>query len=91
VAKAKLHPVSVGDLIQAHLITRADLDAAIEAFLANPKIGLFELASGCTVDLTAAVKADRHATAILTEPTAKGGSRRAAVKSALVLARPLES
>lgn len=90
-AKTKCHPVSIGDLVQARAIAPAALDAAVEAFLANPKIGSFELASGYTVDLTAAVKADRHATAILTEPTAKDGSRRAAVKSALVLARPLES
>lgn len=90
-AKSQTGPVSVGDLLQAKAFTRADLDAAIEAFLANPKIGPFALASGLTVDLTAAVKADRHATAILAEPTAKGGSRRAAVKSALLLARPLES
>ena len=89
--KTKLHPLNVGELLQAKAITRADLDAAIEAFLANPKIGPFELPAGYTVDLTAAVKADRHATAILTEPTAKGGSRRTAVRSALLLAQPAES
>ncbi|GJE13227.1 hypothetical protein [Methylobacterium longum] len=89
--KTVSHSMSVSDLLQAKAITRANLDAAIEAFLANPKIGPFELAAGYIVDLTAAVKADRHATAILTEPTAKGGSRRAAVKSALLRARPLDS
>lgn len=83
--------MNVGELLQAKVITRADLDAAIEAFLANPKIGSFELASGYTVDLTAAVKADRHATAILYEPTAKSGSRRAAVRCALLPAKPIET
>lgn len=90
-AKAKAQPESVSDLLRAGAITQANLDAAVVALLANPMIGQFELASGCTVDLTAAVKADRHATAILKEPTAKGGSRRAAVRSALLLARPLEN
>jgi hypothetical protein len=91
VAKTKSHPVSVSDLIQARTISPANLDAAIAAFLADPKIGAFELAPGFTVDLTAVVKADRHAMATLKEPTAKGGSRRAAVRCALLLARPIEA
>ena len=90
-AKAKSVPLSVGDLLQAKVITRADLDAAVDAFLANPKIGSFELASGYTVDITAAVKADRYATAILNEPTAKSGSRRTMVRSALLLAHPMKN
>ena len=89
-AKTKPGPVSVGDLLQARTITQTDLDAAVNAFLANPRVGLFELDLGCVVDLTAAVKADRHATATLKEPTARPGSKRAAVKSALLLARPVE-
>ncbi|UIY45629.1 hypothetical protein [Methylobacterium radiotolerans] len=81
----------IGELLQARAITRAELDAAVEAFLANPRIGAFKIASGCIVDLTATVKADRHATATYKEPTAKSGSRRAAVRSALLLARSIES
>ncbi|MGE8126044.1 hypothetical protein ACQKQD_03615 [Methylobacterium sp. NPDC080182] len=80
---------TVGDLLHAGMITRSQLDVAIEAFIANPKIGAFELAPGCVVDLTAAVKADRHATATFKEPTAKAGSRRAAIRSALQVARPI--
>lgn len=79
----------IGELLQAKAITRAALDAAVEAFLADPSIGAFEIAPGCIVDLTAAVKADRHATATYKEPTAKAGSRRAAVRSALLLAQPI--
>ncbi|KAA0113518.1 hypothetical protein CIW48_29630 [Methylobacterium sp. P1-11] len=90
VAKPKPDLVSVGDLLQAKAITQTDIDAAVNAFLANPRVGLFKLALGCVVDLTAAVKADRHATATLKEPTARPGSKRAAVKSALLLARPVE-
>lgn len=88
--KAKAQLENVRDLVHARKIAWANLDAAVEAFLANPKIGAFELAPGLTVDLTAVVKADRHVTATLREPTAKGGSRRAAVRSALLLARPIE-
>jgi hypothetical protein len=89
VTKAQSQPVSVGDLLQAKTITQADVDAAVDAFLGNPKVGRFKLAVGCVVDLTAAVKADRHATATLKEPTARPGSKRAAVKSALLLACPI--
>lgn len=83
--------MSVSDLLQAKTITGADLVAAVNAFLANPKTGPFELRLGCVVNLGAAVKADRHATAILKKPTARLGSKRAAVRSALLLARPIES
>lgn len=83
--------VRVGELLQARAITRAELDAAVEAFLANPSIGAFELAAGYTVDLMAAVKTDRHAAVTYKDPTAKAGSRRAAIKSALLLARPIRN
>ncbi|WP_342111312.1 hypothetical protein [Methylobacterium sp. SI9] len=79
--------VRIGKLLEAKVITRAELDAAVEAFIVNPQVGAFEIAPGYTVDLTAAVKADRHATATVKEPTAKSGSRRAAIRSALLLAR----
>lgn len=79
----------IGQMLEAKVITRAELDAAVEAFLTDPQVGAFEIASGYTVDLTAAVKADRHATATFKEPTAKIGSRRAAIRSALLLAKPM--
>lgn len=82
---------SVSDLVHARKIGRFNLDAAVEAFLANPKIGVFKLAPGFILDLTVAARADRHATATLGEPTAKGSSRRAAVRAALLLARPIEA
>lgn len=79
----------IGQLLETKAITRAELDAAVEAFLTNPQVGPFEVSAGYTVDLTAAVKADRHASATFKEPTAKIGSRRAAVRSALLLAKPM--
>ena len=91
VAKSKPEPASIGDLLEAGRITQTDIDAAVNAFLANPRVGLFELTLGCVVNLTAAVRADRHATATLKEPTARPGSKRAAVKSALLLARPIKA
>ena len=81
---------TVSDLLKSEEVTDAQVSAAVDAVLANPKIGLFELALGCVVDLTAIVRADRHASAVLKEPTAKAGSKRAAVKSAILLAHPVK-
>ena len=81
---------TVSDLLKSKEVTAEQLSAAVDVVLANPKVGPFELASGWIVDLTAAMKADRHATAILKEPTAKPGSKRAAVKSAILLAHPVK-
>lgn len=81
---------TVSDLLKSKEVTPEQVSAAIDAVLAHPKIGLFELAVGCIVDLTATVRADRHASAVLKEPTAKAGSKRAAVKSVILLAHPVK-
>ena len=81
---------TVSDLLKSKVVTDAQVSAAVDAVLANPRTGPFELASGWVIDLTAAVKADRHATATLKEPTAKPGSKRAALKSAILLAHPVK-
>ncbi|MHC2109179.1 hypothetical protein [Methylobacterium sp. CM6246] len=81
---------TVSDLLKSREVTDAQVSAAVDAVLANAKIGPFELASGWVLDVTAAVKADRHATATLKEPTARPGGKRAAVKSAILLAHPVK-
>ncbi|KNY20740.1 hypothetical protein [Methylobacterium sp. ARG-1] len=81
---------TVSDLVKSKEVTDEQVSAAVDAVLANLKTGPFELASGSIIDLTAAVKADRHATATLKEPTARPGSKRAAVKSAILLAHPVK-
>lgn len=83
--------LTVSDLYKSKEVTDTQVNAAVDAVLANPNTGPFELASGWILDVTAAVKADRHATATLKEPTARPGSRRAAVRSAILLAQPVKS
>ncbi|WP_246689983.1 hypothetical protein [Methylobacterium sp. WL7] len=83
--------LTVSDLSKSKEVTDAQVNAAVDAVLANPNTGPFELASGWVLDVTTAVKADRHATATLKEPTARPGSRRAAVRSAILLAQPVKS
>ena len=80
---------TVADLLKSQAVTVEEVNAGVAAVLADLKIGLFELSPGWIVDLTAAVKADRHALATLREPTAKAGSKRAAVRSAILLAHPV--
>ncbi|TXN00502.1 hypothetical protein FV242_21950 [Methylobacterium sp. WL64] len=82
---------TVSDLLKSKEVTDAQVSAVVDAVLANPRTGPFELASGWIVDLTATVRADRHASAVLKEPTAKAGSKRAAVKSAILLAHPVKA
>ena len=81
---------TVSDLFKSREVTDAQVSAAVDAVLDDPKTGRFELASGWAVDLTAAVKADRHATATLKEPTARPSSKRTAVKSAILMAYPVK-
>ena len=81
---------TVSDLVKSKVITDEEVNAAVDAVFADLKIGAFELTSGWIVDLTAAVKADRHASATLREPTAKARIKRAAVKSAILLAHPVK-
>ncbi|TXM97315.1 hypothetical protein FV242_31850 [Methylobacterium sp. WL64] len=81
---------TVSDLLKSKEVTDAQVSAAVDAVLVNPRTGPFQLASGWVLDVTAAVKADRHATATLKEPTARPGSKRAAIKSAILLAHPVK-
>jgi hypothetical protein len=82
---------TVSDLLKSKEVTEAQVRAAVDAVLLNPKAGPFELAFGWVVDLTNAVRADRHASAVVKEPTAKSGSKRAAVRSAILLALPVKT
>ena len=79
---------TVSELFKSKVVTEEEVSAAVDAVLADPKVGPFELTLGWIVDLTAAVRADRHASATLREPTARTRSKRAAVKSAILLAYP---
>ncbi|MFK5595960.1 hypothetical protein ACFZ8E_02975 [Methylobacterium sp. HMF5984] len=80
--------LTTGDLIKAKTIASDEVNAAVEAFLKGGAVGLFGFASGHTLDLAATVKASRHASATLSEPTAKDGARRLAVRTAILLGRP---
>ncbi|TXM92099.1 hypothetical protein FV222_23700 [Methylobacterium sp. WL103] len=80
---------TTGDLFKAKIVTDDEVNTAVDIFMRAADVRLFRFASGHTLDLAAAVRASRHATATLTEPTAKDGSKRSAVRTAILLARPV--
>ncbi|WP_336488244.1 hypothetical protein [Methylobacterium nigriterrae] len=79
---------TIGDLVKAKAVTAGQVEAAVDAYMADPTTTLFQFADECVLDLAAAVKADRHASAVLRDKTVFKGAKRAAVRTAILLARP---
>ena len=80
-----------GELNKAKAITDADLDAAVDAHLADPTQTAFLMGEGYTVDLHAAVSNSTFALEMLADPERKVESKRSAVRSAILLARPVKA
>lgn len=80
-----------GDLFKSKTITDADLNSAVEAYMADPTTGRFEIANGLFVDLAAAVAASPYAKDMLADPEIKDVSKRSAVRTAILLARPVKA
>ncbi|MEG9501074.1 MAG: hypothetical protein MIN69_04260 [Methylorubrum extorquens] len=78
---------SVGELFKANVVTHDDMNALIDAVLAGRMNVREELAEGYTLDVAAAVKANAFATAVLRDKTSTTGARRAAARTAILLAR----
>ncbi|WP_336490388.1 hypothetical protein [Methylobacterium nigriterrae] len=79
---------TVGELVKQTLVRLSDVNAAVDAFLADPRTAPFPISEEYEVDLAAAVKASRQATALLRDTTAMPGARRMTVRAAILLARP---
>ncbi len=78
---------TVGGLLSSGEIRPADLSAAVDAFLANPDPGLV-LIGEYEVDVAAAVAARPHAVKVLQAARSGVAARRAAVRTAILLAQP---
>jgi hypothetical protein len=79
---------TINDLLKQGLISDADVDAAVDTFMADPALGTFIFGDVCRLNLGAAVKASRLALDTLRDPEASPDVKRAAVREALLLARP---
>lgn len=81
--------LTTGDLYKAKLILEKDVVAAVDAFMANPSTSAFLIGEGFALDLYAAVAASPFALRVLADPNALPASKRCAVRTAILLARPV--
>ena len=81
---------TVFDLWRAGRITDYDIDAAIDAYLADPKAEWFRFACGDEVDVAAAVEADLPARAAVADPDRSSKFKRTVVRAAILLAHPVK-
>ena len=79
-----------GDLYKAKSIIEADLDAAVDAFMTDPSLTTFQMSEGFDLDPHGAVSASPFALGMLAKPDAKPTSKRNAVRTAILLARPVK-
>ncbi|GJD96899.1 hypothetical protein [Methylobacterium iners] len=79
-----------GELYKANAITEEDLVAAVNAFMTDRTTAEFAIGGEYVLDLAAAVQASPFAMRMLNDPAFKDGSRRSAVRTAILLARPVK-
>lgn len=81
-------PQTTGELFKAKAVTDADIAAAVDAFLADPSTSAFLFGEGYRIDFTEAVRAHVWASATTENKDATDHLKRAAVRTAILLARP---
>jgi hypothetical protein len=70
------------------LILGADLKAAVDAYMADPEVGLCPLGGSYMLDLTAAVGANRFALDTMCDPSVGPIHKREAVRAMILAAKP---
>ena len=81
-------PPTTGELFNAKALTDADIAAAVDAFLADRSTSPFLLGEGYQIDLAETVGAHEWASLTTAKESAKDHFERAAVRTAILLARP---
>ena len=76
------------DLFEAGDIVDDDVRGVIEAFIARPRRRIFQFGTGYRIDVAAAVAAHPFARQLMRQPWASDDLRRAAIRAAILLARP---
>ncbi|PXW63070.1 hypothetical protein [Methylobacterium sp. B4] len=79
--------LTVGDLFKAKAVTDEQVNTAVETYLTRPETSAHPIAEGYTVDLAAAVEGHGWASQIAANPAINPVLRRAAVQTAILLAR----
>ncbi|WP_264045469.1 hypothetical protein [Methylobacterium flocculans] len=79
---------TTGELYKAKTLTEEDVGAAVDAFIADPTTTLFVFGDGYRLDLAAAVRDHAWASTTVASGDATPHLKRAAVRTAILLARP---
>ena len=79
-----------GELYKSKAILEADLEAAVDAFMADPTTYRVLIGEGYTTDPHTAVSASPFALGLLSMPDAKPGSQRSTVQTAILLSKPVK-
>ncbi|GEP07405.1 hypothetical protein [Methylobacterium oxalidis] len=80
--------LTIGELFKAKAITDDDVRAAVDAYMVDPSATLFVMGDGHGLNLAEAVQSHEWAKAAVEHPTAIDRLKRAAVRTAILLARP---
>ena len=82
---------TIGELYKAKVILEDAIEAAVDAFMADPTAATaFPVGDSYKVDLVAAVAASKFAREAMVSPDAADHLKRAAVLTAILQARPVE-
>ena len=75
-------------LLLGGLIREADLRAAVDAYMADPDVGLCPLGRSYMLNLTVAVGENRYALGVMRNPSLGEVRKREMVRSVLLSAKP---
>lgn len=78
---------TVGELFKAKAVTDEQVSAAVEAYHADPDTTAHPIADGYSLDLAAAVAGHGWASQVVADPESSPGLKRAATRTAILLAR----
>ncbi|KAB1068747.1 hypothetical protein [Methylobacterium planeticum] len=79
---------TIGELYKAKAITADDVVAAVEAYMADPTTTLFVMGEGYGLNLSEAVRSHPWSRTTVASAEASDHLKRAAVRTAILLARP---
>ncbi|EHP90081.1 hypothetical protein [Methylorubrum extorquens] len=78
---------TAGELFKAKTVTDNQVNAAVDAYLADPCTTTHLIADGYSLDLGAAVAGHSWASQVVANPESSPGLKRAAIRTAILLAR----
>lgn len=81
------NPTILAELHRTKVVTDAQIDAAITAYLTDPRSGPQHIAQGICLDIATAVEANALARIFVHAPGFSVDQRRSAIKTAILLAR----